>query len=352
MLREIGRRAVGEGHPLFVIAELGLNHHGSLGRALALVDAAADAGASAIKLQSLVGDRLVTRTAPPPLHLAGEGGVASLAAFFRRFELDEADHRAVVRRARARGLAVLSTPLYEGAVDMLESIGIDGYKIASGDLTYAPLIERAARTGKPLLLSTGMGELDEIADAIGRAQAAGAGAMALLHCVSCYPVPAGSENLRAIDDLSRAFGLPVGLSDHGRDPMAPVLAVTLGACLYERHLVLAEDDEAVDVAVSVTPGQLADAIRLAGALGDGRKRCLPVEVGNRVPSRRSLRAARVLARGSVLTPDDIIALRPGDGLSPVHWQELIGVTIQRLIGHHDPFLTEDLGVRHQESHVA
>ena len=211
MLREIAGKKVGEDHPLFVIAELGLNHGGAVDRALALVDAAARSGASAIKLQTLSADRLVSRSAPPPEHLLGRGRHRSLTDVFRELELDEAAHRAVVGRARDHGLAVISTPLYLEAVDLLESIGVDAYKIASGDLTWASLIERAARTGKPLILSTGMSTIDEVAVAIGHAVAAGNRDVALLHCVSCYPVPAGSENLRAVQTLARAFGVPVGL---------------------------------------------------------------------------------------------------------------------------------------------
>lgn len=356
MLRRIGASRIGVDQPLFVVAELGLNHGGSLDRALALVDGAADAGASAIKLQTLVADRLVTASAPPPRHLGGSS-VASLPDFFRQFELDESQHRAIVGRARARGLCVLSTPLSEEAVDLLEAIGIDGYKIASGDLTYAPLIERAAQSGRPLILSTGMSELDEVAAAIGVASNAGAVDLALLQCVSCYPVPPGQQNLRAIQELARAFGLPVGLSDHSRDPLAAALAVALGATIYEKHLVLTRDDDAVDAAVSATPEELAAIIGLAErarqALGDGRKICLPIERVNRVPSRRSLRAARALRPGDVIGRDDIVALRPGDGLETIHWPRLAGAAVRRPIGRHERFLAEDLPeAPRKASHVA
>ena len=302
MSLEIAGRIIGEGHPLFVIAELGLNHGGSVDRALALVDAAAEAGASAIKLQTLSANQLVSASAPPPLHVAGRHG--SLAAFFSELELDDAAHHAIVRRARDRGLAVLSTPLYEEAIDLLEAVGVDAYKIASGDLTWTSLIERAARTGKPLILSTGMSTLDEVGHAVAHASAAGCRDLALLHCVSCYPVPEGSENLRAIQTLAREFGLPVGLSDHGRDPIAAAIVVALGGSIYEKHLVLAGDDAAVDGAVSATPAELAAIItaaeRTRASLGDGLKVCVPAEQPNRVPSRRSLRAARDLA------PDHVI----------------------------------------------
>lgn len=344
MSLEIAGRVIGEGHPLFVIAELGLNHGGSVDRALALVDAAADAGASAIKLQTLSADRLVTASAPPPQHVAGRH--ESLAAFFSAFELDDAAHHAIAGRARGRGLAVLSTPLYEDAIDLLEAVGVDAYKIASGDLTWTSLIERAARTGKPLILSTGMSALDDVAQAVAHAIAAGCRDLALLHCVSCYPVPHGSENLRAIQTLAREFGVPVGLSDHSRDPIAAAVVVALGGALYEKHLVLAGDDGAVDAAVSATPAALAAMIaaaeRTRRSLGSGLKVCLPAEQPNRVPSRRSLRAARDLAAAHVIGRDDIVSLRPGDGLEPMHWPALVGAILRRPVGRHEPFLAEDV----------
>jgi N,N'-diacetyllegionaminate synthase len=194
MCIEIGGRLVGSGGPLFVIAELGLNHGGSLDAALALVDAAAAAGASAVKLQTIEADRLVAESCPAPAHVA----VASLREFFRQFELDERAHRVIAARARSHRMAFMSTPFDEPAVDMLDRVGCDALKIASGDITHRHLIERAARTGRPLVISTGMSDLKDVADALAWARSAGASQVALLHCVSAYPAPRGSENLGAI----------------------------------------------------------------------------------------------------------------------------------------------------------
>ena len=237
MTLTIGRHHVGRGEPLFVIAEIGLNHGGSVDRALALVDAAAAAGASAVKLQTIVAAELVAPACPAPAHVQA----ASLREFFAAFELDEAAHHAIAARARAHGLALIATPLSEGAVDLLERVGVDAYKIASGDLTWTRLIDRCAHTGKPLILSTGMATIAEVAHGLAHAQLGGAASVALLHCVSAYPVPHGSENLRAIATLAEAFSMPVGLSDHGADTSAVPIAVALGASLYERHLVLTAD---------------------------------------------------------------------------------------------------------------
>jgi len=326
---QIGKQEIGHDEPLFVIAEIGLNHDGSVGRALALVEAAAAAGASAVKLQTLIASELVGPDAPAPAHVAAQ----SMTEFFGQFELDESAHGRIVARARERGLAVLATPLSERAVDVLERVGIDAYKIASGDITWEGLIKRAARTGKPLVMSTGMSELDEVATAVMWARSAGASAIALMHCVSAYPVPGGSENLRAIATLATTFGLPTGLSDHGPDSFAVPVAVALGAALYERHIMLDAGGGAIDADVSSTPAEFADLIRTASraraALGTGEKTCLAAEQPNRVASRRSLCAARHLGPGTILGDGDLIALRPGNGMSPDRQADLQGMRLLR-----------------------
>jgi sialic acid synthase SpsE len=338
---EIGGRSVGAGAPLFVIAELGLNHGGSVERALRLVDAAAGAGASAIKLQSFQADDLVAAACPAPPHVPER----SLRDFFRRFELDEAAHRAIVAHARARNLRVVATPFSLDAVDMLERVGVDACKIASGDLTYDALVSRCAASGLPLIISTGMATLDETAHAVFRAGAAGACFIALLHCVSAYPVPEGSENLRAIATLLREFGVPVGLSDHARTTCSLPIAVALGASLYERHLML-PDDKGVDAAVSSSPLEfaklVATAARVEMALGHGRRECLPVEAMNLIVSRRALHAKRTLMAGEAIARGDVVALRPSCGLSPTAEESLIGSVMARQVERGAPFVSEDL----------
>jgi N,N'-diacetyllegionaminate synthase len=342
MCIEIGGHQLGPGHRLFVIAELGLNHGGSLETALALVDAAHAAGASAIKLQTIDADELVAEDCPAPAHVT----VASLREFFRQFELDEAAHRAVASAARALGLAVMSTPFSDEAVGMLVRVGCDALKIASGDITHRRLIERAAGTGLPLIISTGMSGLDDVAQALAWARAAGADRLVLLHCVSAYPVPRGSENLGAILELARVFHVPVGLSDHTTEPLAAPLAVALGASAYERHFVLDAAMAGVDAAVSATPDQLR-AIVLAAeqarmALGDGRKTCLPAEAVNLVASRRSLYARRTVLAGALVGEDDVVALRPAAGLDASRWPDLIGVRLSRTVHAGAMFLQSDL----------
>lgn len=323
----IAGREVGTGLPLFAIAEIGLNHSGHLDRALSMVDAAADAGASAVKLQTIDAAALVAPACPAPAHVTA----ASLSDFFASFELDEVAHRAVAERARARGLAFMSTPFSLESVELLSRVGVDAFKIASGDLTWDALITKVARTGKPLVMSTGMATLEEVAHALATARLAGAREIALLHCVSAYPTTRGSENLRAVQTLAEVFGTPVGLSDHGPDTFAVPVAVALGASVYERHFMLDGDTDAIDGPVSSTPegfaAIVAVAARATDALGTGEKRCEPAEAPNRVPSRRALYARRGLPVGTVVAEADLIALRPGDGIPANRIDDVVGCRV-------------------------
>jgi sialic acid synthase SpsE len=344
MLHEIAGHPIGAAHPVFVVAEIGLNHGGSVAHALALVDAAAAAGASAVKLQTLYADDLIAPACPAPAHV----NVSSLREFFSSFELSAEDHRAIVDRAREKGLAVMSTPFGEGVIAMLETLDLDAYKIASGDLTNDGLIVAAARTGRPLIISTGMSDLVEVNGALAVARQAGAVDLAVLHCVSAYPTPAGAQNLNAITTLARETGLPVGLSDHGPGLFSAVAAAALGASIYERHLVAHEGDDAIDRAVSSTPEELRAIVQAMAqtraAMGDGVKRCLPVEAANKVPSRRGLYATRNLRAGETIRFGDIAVLRPASELSPAQRDMLVGTVLIREIAAGEPFLMADLAV--------
>ena len=343
----IGGRPCGAGAPLFVIAEIGLNHDGDAARALALADAAAGAGASAIKLQSLRAETLVAPDPPAaPRATLAHVAAPSLRGVFARYELDEAAHRAVAARARAHGLAFLSSPFDEAAIDMLLRAGADALKIASGDLTHHRLIARAAATGLPLVLSTGLSTLDEVAAAVGCAREAGAASLALLHCVSAYPTPDDQQNLAAIRTLATTFGVPVGLSDHSAGATGVGAAVALGACLYERHVKASPDDPVIDAAVSSSPADLARIVATAAAtqamLGSGARAPQPAETPNRAGSRRALYAARAIAAGEIIGEADVIALRPEHGLSARHWRALVGTRATRPLAAFEAFRIEDL----------
>lgn len=339
---EIAGRRIGPDHPLFLIAEIGLNHDGDPHEALRLVDEAARAGAQAIKLQSLRADRLVAAHCPAPAHVTAR----SLRDLFGRYELDADAHDRVARHARAQGLAFLSTPFDEETVDLLDDLDADAIKIASGDITHLPLIARAARTGRPVIISTGLSSLHDVQAAVSCAREAGAMAVALLHCVSAYPVAAEQQNLGAIRTLAGTFGLPVGLSDHSADGADLPLAVALGASIYERHIRRADGGDVIDAAVSSTGAQLAaiaaSAARARVVLGHGRREPQAAELPNKTASRRALYATRALAPGDVIQRDDVIALRPADGLPPAFRDRLIGMRVERSIARGGAFLDVDL----------
>jgi sialic acid synthase SpsE len=342
VLHEIGGRPIGTDAPVFTIAEIGLNHGGSRTRALELVDAAAEAGASAVKLQTLVADRLVASSCPAPAHVKA----ASLRDFFAAFELDLDAHHEVAALARRRGLAVMTTPFAEEIVPALTDVGFDAFKIASGDITYLGLITAVASTRTPVVISSGMSDLRDVAAALGAARASGNDRLAVLHCVSAYPTPPGSENLLALRTLAETFNRPVGLSDHGSGLPSAVAAVALGARLYERHLILPGDTEAIDAAVSSTPGELSAIIRAMEqarvALGSGIKVCQPAEAVNLTASRRGLYAARALRAGQRVGRADVVALRPATALAPSALQTLVGSVLGRNVAAGEPFDPADV----------
>jgi sialic acid synthase SpsE len=346
----IGGRPVGVGHPLFVVAEIGLNHDGSPERAVALVDAAAEAGASAVKLQSLTADRLV---APTPATLA-HVEAPSLRELFARYELDQAAHRRVAERARAHGLSWFATPFDESAVDLLVSLGADALKIASGDLTHHRLIACAARTGLPLILSTGLSELAEVGEALDCARGAGATAIALLHCVSAYPTPDDQQNLGAIRTLAETFRMPVGLSDHSRNGRGLPLAVALGAALYERHIKRHPHDAVLDADVSSDPAALraliAAAAEAQAMLGTGERTPQRAERPNLAGSRRGLYTTAALPAGHLVTDADIVALRPVAALDPRQWSSLVGARTRRALPAGHPFAADDVERRSEMEH--
>ena len=340
---EIAGHSIVPGTPMRVIAEIGLNHDGDGELAHRLVDACADAGAWAIKLQVFDADHLLVEDAPAPAHVQA----ASLRDFFARFELQIDVYRSLLARARARGLVAIATAFDSAAVEMLEQLDIDAFKVASGDLTHVMLIEHVARTGRPVILSTGMSSENDVWNAVDWAVGAGARTLALLHCVSAYPTPDAEQNLRAVATLAREYKLPTGLSDHGMGADAALLAYAQGATLYERHVYLPGTD-AIDAPVSSTPDELADIVRRLAraheAMGEGRRAPVDAERANIVPSRRGLYASRHIASGDVIEASAVAALRPAGLLGAEYARALIGCRAPRPINAGAPFEPADLGI--------
>jgi N-acetylneuraminate synthase/N,N'-diacetyllegionaminate synthase len=248
----------------------------------------------------------------------------------RRLSLRPADFRVLKVHAEERKLIFLSTPHDEPSAELLEKMDVVAFKIASGDVTNHPLLKALARTGRPLLLSTGMSDLEEVAAAVRVVRHAGRSPLALLHCVSSYPAPAFAANLRAMAAMRVAFGVPVGYSDHTLGVETALAAVALGACILEKHLTLDRSASGPDHAISMDPVMfrcLVDGVRrVEAALGSGIKTAQECERDVRLTARKSLHFTRDVPAGTVLGPDDVEARRPGDGIAPSRLHEVIGRT--------------------------
>lgn len=324
----IAGRPIGPGHPPYVIAELSGNHNGDLSRALALVDAAARAGADAIKLQTYTADTITLDSDAPDFVIAeGPWAGRRMHALYQEAHTPWEWHPALFARARDHGLACFSTPFDTTAIDFLRTLDPPAWKIASFELVDLPLIEAVARAGGPMILSTGMATLGEIEAAVAAARGAGCRELMLLYCVSGYPTPAEEANLRTLPHLAEAFGVPVGLSDHTMGLAVPVAAVALGAVAIEKHLTLARADGGPDAGFSLEPEEFAAMARAvreaAAALGTVSYAPKPSEAPSR-PFRRSLYAVADIAAGEVLTAANVRSIRPGNGLAPRHLPEVLG----------------------------
>jgi N,N'-diacetyllegionaminate synthase len=330
---EISGRKIGSGWPCFVIAEAGVNHNGSLDLALKLVDAAAAAGADAVKFQTFRADRLVTTDAPKAEYQArATGGTGPQYEMLKRLELDEAAHRALVARCESRGVLFLSTPFDEESSDFLESLGLPAFKLPSGELTNLPFLAHVAGKGKPVILSTGMATLQEVDAAVATIARSGNNQLVLLQCVSEYPADPMEANLRAMASMRASFGCPVGFSDHTLGIAVPIAAAALGASVVEKHFTLDHHLPGADHRASLEPHELAEMVRgirvAESALGNGDKRPGAGEAAIARAVRKSLVAACNIFPGTVLGPEHIAAKRPGTGIPPDMRSRLLGRRIR------------------------
>jgi len=338
----IGQRRIGREARPYVIAEMSGNHNQSLHRALAIVDAAAAAGADAIKLQTYTADTMTIDSDAPGFVVDDP---KSLWAGRHLYELYQQAHTPwdwhapLVQRAAQHGMHCFSTPFDESAVDFLETLGVPAYKIASFECTDLPLIRKVAATGKPMIVSTGMATLAEIDETVRTARAAGCQELVLLKCTSTYPSTPENTHLRTIPVLREAFGCEVGLSDHTMGCGAAVAAVALGATVIEKHFTLARADGGVDAAFSLEPAELAllrtETERAWQALGSVQFGGSAAEQQSKV-HRRSLYIVADLEPGDRLTPQNLRAIRPGLGLPPKHLHELLGCAVVRKVTRGTP----------------
>ncbi len=318
---------------VFIIAEAGVNHNGSLELALRLVDAAKASGADAVKFQTFRADLLATRSAhKAPYQERTTAEVESQFEMLERLQLDAAAHRRLIDHCRQVGIQFLSSPFDVQSADLLATMDVPLYKVPSGEITNLPFLEHLARKGRPLILSTGMSTLGEVEEAVHVLQDAGATQLTLLHCVTEYPAPYAEVNLRAMQTLKLAFGLPVGYSDHTLGIEIAVAAVALGAEVIEKHFTLDRSLPGPDHSASLEPDELramVAAIRhVEAALGTGIKNPAPCELPNLSVARKSVVAARSLPTGHLLVTGDLDIKRPGNGLAPKLLPTLIGRTLR------------------------
>lgn len=339
----IGDKVIGQSKT-FVVAEIGVNHNGSLSHACRLIDAAAKCGADAVKFQTFRADRLMI---PSRDRLAQQDeGVETAYQMFRRLELRWEDFEKLKRHADECDVLFLSTPFDEESADFLEQLGVGAFKIASADITHIPLLNHIGSKRKPVLLSTGMSYLNEVAEAVWALKSSGAQDILLLHCVSSYPAPPESSNLRAIQTLRDYFELPVGFSDHSDGILLPLVAVALGATLVEKHFTLDKHADGPDHRLSLNPDELKLMIRnlrdAESSLGDGRKRPATVEEENRLLSRRSIVTAVDIRSNESIAEWMLAFKRPGSGLEPRQAQKVVGMKARHDISKDTILQWEDL----------
>ncbi len=314
-----------------IIAEAGVNHNGSITQAINLISEAANAGADIVKFQTFQATRLTTpNAAKASYQIETTGSAESQFEMLRKLELSREDHEILINECSKRNIRFFSTAFDNDSYAMLVDLGVDLVKIPSGELTNLPLLRCMTRHGKPVILSTGMATLGEVESAIEVIESNGTprDLITVLHCTTEYPAPMADVNLRSMLAMQTAFGVKVGYSDHTPGIEIPIAAVALGATIIEKHFTLDRNLPGPDHKASLEPAEfkaMVDGIRnVEVALGDGIKRPSPSEIKNRPIARKSLVASRPIRAGELFSPDNLGTKRPGTGISPMRWDEVVG----------------------------
>lgn len=325
-----------------IIAEAGVNHNGNMDIAKRLIDAAADAGVDYVKFQTFKTENLVSFNAPTAEYQKAATQETSQYAMLKRLELNEQQHIELIEYCNKKGVKFLSTAFDMDSIDLLESLNLDLWKIPSGEITNYPYLARIAATGKPIIMSTGMCDTSDINNALDALIENGATkeSITLLHCNTQYPTPYEDVNLLAMNTIKSDYGLATGYSDHTQGIEIPIAAVALGACVIEKHFTLDRNMEGPDHKASLEPAELkkmVEAIRIVEqALGSTSKTVSPSEAQNKSIARKSIVAKRNIHKGETLTEDNITVKRPGNGISPMKWREVIGTPAIRDFAPDEP----------------
>lgn len=314
---------------VFIIAEAGVNHNGDIGLAKQLIDAAAESGANAVKFQTFISEKIVSRSAGKANYQKETtDSDESQIDMLRRLELRFQDFRELKRYCEQKGIMFLSTAFDICSADFLYDLGLPLFKIPSGEITNYPLLKTIGQFKKRVIMSTGMSELKDIEAAINVLKEQGTSDIILLHCNTQYPTPFSDVNLRAMNELKKHFGLPVGYSDHTKGIEVPIAAAAMGAVVIEKHFTLDNNMEGPDHKASLEPDELAKMVasirNIETALGSGIKTVTDSERENIAAARKSIVAAAHINKGEVLTDQNLTVKRPGTGISPMRWTELIG----------------------------
>jgi N-acetylneuraminate synthase/N,N'-diacetyllegionaminate synthase len=343
---KIGDKLVGDGEPVFIVAEAGSNHDRKLEQAKQLIDVAANAGADAVKFQTFSADKIVAKTGSKAEYMEKVSEKESLYEIFKRIELPREWHRELAEYASEKSLIFLSSPFDEEAVDLLDELGVTAFKVASGELTNLPLIEYIARKGKPLIVSTGAATMDEVGEAVSVIRGTGNKKIVLLHCVANYPAAPENANLLAMSALKRRFKLPVGYSDHTLGTLTPLAAAALGAVMIEKHFTLSRKLPGPDHFYALEPNELkamVDGIRAVEKMrGTPIKKPVKAEQEIRKLARRSIFAKVDILAGAVIKKEMLVMLRPAIGLEPKHIGGIVGKRAKRPIKRHEAITREKI----------
>lgn len=333
---EIDGRKVGPGHPCFIIAEVGVNHNGDPATAIKMIEAAAEAGVDCVKFQTFSAEEFVNDPDDTYEYISqGETVKESMLAMFQRLELKREEFAKLFKRTRELGMIAFSTPTDRAAVDLLVELGTPAFKVGSDDLVYTPFLEYVAGKGLPMIISSGMAQLEDVERAVTAIGAAGLDQLILLHCVSLYPTPEDEIHLRKISALQAMYDLPIGFSDHSFGVTAALGAVALGACVIEKHFTLDRNMPGPDHRFSADPEELTRLVKevrtLEKALGSPRLKLSAAEQEMADLCHRSIAAATDLPPGHVIAESDLIYQRPGTGLMPYETQRIVGRKTTRAI---------------------